>query len=422
MLKDVKIHDLEPGMILGETIYNYDGTISLLSNGGVLSLRQIELLRNLGLERVKIEVKNEDEPSSEMISLDKIEVMNLEKVFSDDKSEKITRKSVEAEFPDSDDVDIEQIKKDLRAYDEVDEIIGSKPNQYNNRMSVAVLTGENDIPIDVKHERLLAETKNTFEQVRHSNNLDFEQVKDMISATLPDIIRNNDVLTRLSQLKRTDDYTFEHSYRVSILATMIGKWMGMNRSMLEELATAALLFDIGKMKIPEFILKKGVLTDEEMELMKKHSQFGYSILLKTEGVTPNIKFAALQHHERNGGIGYPLKLNEGQVNGFAKIIMVCDIFDAMTSDRPYAKRISEFKAAEYISWQSGMTLDSKICYIFLSNIAEFFTGKQILLSTGEVGRIVYVDPNFPTRPTVVTDARVIDLINERDIQVIEMIG
>ncbi|GKT33897.1 HD-GYP domain-containing protein, partial [Aduncisulcus paluster] len=182
------------------------------------------------------------------------------------------------------------------------------------------------------------------------------------------MIRNNDVLMRLNQLKESDDYTFEHSLRVSILASMIGKWLGYSKDQLIELGQAALLFDIGKMKIPDFILnKEKPITEDEFEVIKRHAQFGYSVLMKTQGVTNNIKYSALQHHERLDGSG---------------------------------PKVSPFKAAEFISWQSGTTLDSKVCYVFLSNLAEFFVGKKVRLSTGEEGTIIYVDVNFPTRPVV----------------------
>lgn len=203
---------------------------------------------------------------------------------------------------------------------------------------------------------------------------------------------------------------------------MIGKWLGYSKQQLVELGQAALLFDIGKMKIPDFILnKEKPITDDEFEVIKRHAQFGYSVLMKTQGVTNNIKYSALQHHERLDGSGYPLRLKSGQIHEFAKIIMVCDIFDAMTTDKPYRKKVSPFKAAEYISWQSGTTLDSKVCYVFLSNLAEFFVGKKVRLSTGEEGTVIYVDVNFPTRPVVQVGEKFVDLVKEHSIQVDELI-
>jgi HD-GYP domain-containing protein (c-di-GMP phosphodiesterase class II) len=288
-------------------------------------------------------------------------------------------------------------------------------------MVIHVLTGEGNIPIDEKHKDLVEHTEKAFNQLKTGSELDLKSIKKDIDKALPDMIRNDDVLMRLSQLKKGDNYTFDHSLRVSILATMIGKWLGYNEEQLSDLAQASLLFDIGKLKIPEFILNKPNKTrEEEFDIVKKHAQFGYSILLKTEGVTNNIKYSALQHHERLDGSGYPLRLKSGQIHEFAKIIMVCDIFDAMTNTRPYKERTSPFEAAEYIHWNAGKTLDSKIVYIFLKNLSVFYTGKEVKLSTGEIGRIIYVDVNFPTRPVIQVNDKFIDLVKEKEIQIIEL--
>ena len=176
------------------------------------------------------------------------------------------------------------------------------------------------------------------------------------------------------------------------------------------------------MKIPDFILKKELISEDEYEVIKKHAQFGYSVLMKTKGITNNMKYSALQHHERMDGSGYPMRLKSGQIHEFAKIIMVCDIFDAMTTDRPYRKKVSPFQALEYISWQSGHTLDSKICYVFITNISEFFHGKSVVLNTGEKGRIVYIDVNYPTRPLVALDnGGMADLVRDRSIEIVEIV-
>ncbi len=395
-------------MVLGEPIFNEDGTLELLSSGSVLTERHVQLLHRLGVLSVRVqddEVETQAEvvrPSTASLQADTVD--------------KAAKEAGRMDF------DVEGFKRDLEEIDETEfePIITSVVNQ---NMVIHVLTGEGNTPIDIKHEEMIQETKDMFENLRDNNDLNLEEVKDNVTKILPDILRNNDVLMRLQQLKSTDDYTFEHSLRVSILASMIGKWLGYDKEKLIELGEAALLFDIGKMKIPDFLLnKEKPITDDEFDVLKRHAQFGYSVLMKTPGVTANIKYSALQHHERLDGSGYPLRLREGQIHEFAKIIMVCDIFDAMSTDRPYRKGVSVFKAAEYIAWQSGNTLDSKICYIFLSNLAEFFVGKDVRLNTGEIGRIVYVDVNFPTRPVVKVGDRFVDMVKEKDIQVEELLG
>jgi len=399
-----EIDKVVTGMVLAEAIFNQDGSIELLSKGSALTDRHIKLLKRLGILSVRIDDENTKAP-------------NVLPPSASVQADTVGKSAVEAGTQ----FDTLAFKRELEALDREKYDIPENANLVNKNMIVSVLTGDGDIPIDKKHKESVRETKQAFEKLREADSIDLDSIKKSIDEFLPDMLRNNDVIMRLNQLQKSDDYTFEHSFRVSILATMIGKWINYSSEQIEELASSALLFDMGKMKIPEFILKKPKVSADEMDVIRRHSQFGYSILMRTPGVTPNIKYSALQHHERIDGSGYPLRIKDGQIHEFAKIIMICDIFDAITHDRPYKKKMSHFKAAEYISWQSGITLDARLCYVFLTNIAEFYTGKEVLLSTGERGRIIYVDVNFPTRPVVKVGNKIIDLVKEKNIDIDELL-
>ena len=379
-MKSVKISELKPGMILKEAIYNEENSIELLSKDTIITQRQIYLLENANIESVVVKTENTEEG------------IDLEEL----------RKSIE------DDIDTE-----------IEDVLVSIVNQ---NMKINILTGEGNRPIDEKHEVVIEETREMFKSLMNDDILDIKKIKENIKEILPDMIRNNDVLMRLSQLKRSDDYTFEHSLRVSILAANVAKWLDYSHSQIEEVAEAGLLFDIGKMKIPQYILKKeGSLTDEEFSIMKKHTQLGYSILLRTKGVSSSIKYAALQHHERMDGSGYPLRLKSGQIHEYAKIIMICDIFDAMISKKPYGKGFSKIEAAEYLNWNTSSSFDTKMVYILVHNISEYMVGKKVILNTGEAGKIVFIDVNYPTRPTVQVGDRMIDLIKDKKIKIIKIV-
>lgn len=390
---------------MAESIFSVDGSVELLAVGNELSERQIGLIERLGIYAVSIFEESDLEAMTPKDESPDFHVNTLQKHAEANGLE----------------YDASAFKADLEAIEKVnyEPVIKSIVNQ---NMEIHILTGAGNVPIDESHKAMIEETKQAFEGLKNDKEIDLERIQKHVEEAIPDMIRNNDVLMRLSQLKKSDDYTYQHSLRVSILATMIGKWMGYDHETLQELATAGLMFDMGKMKIPDFIMKKPQLTEEEFEVVKKHAQLGYGVLMKTKGITNNMKYSALQHHERLDGSGYPLRLKAGQIHEFAKIIMVCDIFDAMISDRPYREKVSPFQAAEYLAWQSGQTLDSKICYILINNLAEFYLGKRVKLSTGEYGRIVYVDVNFPTRPVVALDDGTIkDLVKEKDIQIEELI-
>jgi len=403
-LLTVKTENVKAGMVLGHPVLNDDGTIELLSKGSQLSKRHISLLTRLGIESVMV-----IEDSEEL----KVEETNKVEDYVTYVREQI-EETKEA-------FDLDAFHADMKRVEEedFDYIVRSK---FNKNMKISVLTGEGNIPIDQRHRVSIDDTKDVFNKLRETETLDIGTVRQSVKDMLPDMVRNDDVLMRLKQLQESDDYTFHHSLRVAILASMIGKWLGYSKTELHEICEAGLLFDIGKLKIPEFILKKnGKVTPQEFEIIKKHAQLGYSVLLRTKGVSQDVKFAALQHHERMDGSGYPLRIRAGQIHEFAKIIMVCDIYDAMISNRVYRSKLSPFEAAEYISWNSGHTLDSRICYIFLSNLAEFYIGKRCRLNSNEEGVIAYVDVNYPTRPIVRVGNRFLDLTKDRKYQIVELL-
>jgi len=399
----LKAGELKPGMVLGEPVLNHDGTIDLLTSGTVLTTRHIALLERLGIETIQI--ADPEDVKSMASETDIHEQIRLfeERIQSEGQA-----------------VDLTAFKEDIRNLEkqDFDYVVRSAVNQ---NMKISVLTGDGNVPIDQKHRVTLEDTKHIFSQIRDDQKLDIDSVKRNVRDLLPDMVRNNDVLMRLKQLEESDDYTFQHSLRVSMLASMIGKWLGYSRNELYDICEAGLLFDIGKLKVPDVLLeKRGRLDKQEFELVKKHAQLGYTVLLRTQGVSQDVKFAALQHHERMDGSGYPLRLRAGQIHEFAKIIMVCDIYDAMISNRIYRAKLSPFEAAEYIAWNSGSTLDSRICYIFLSNLAEYYVGKNCVLSNGEAGTVAYVDVNYPTRPVVRVGNRFVDLSKDRGLTIAEI--
>ncbi len=390
-MKRVFIQDLEAGMRLGESVFNQQNAVELLSYGSTIRENHIRMMESLGL----------------------IDVLILENHDTQDHGESLN-------------VSNPYLEKDSylsRALEEIKEIDYNEivTSICNRNMQIQLLTGEGNVPLDVKHEHIIESTKEVFKRIKSGDVLDRQALEAHVEALLPDMLRNNDVLMRLNQMRETDDYTFNHALRVSMLSSMIGKWLGYSTERLKELALTGLLFDIGKLKIPEeILLKPGPLTPAEKEIVQKHAQLGYLILLRTPGISQDVKFAALQHHERLDGTGYPLRVQAGQIHEYSKIIMVADTFDAMIQNRVYRKKVSPFQAAEYIYWHSGSIFDAKVCHVFLSNLSEFYLGKTCVLSNGDEGRIVYIDINEPLRPIVQIDSQFIDLTKRRELYIAEL--
>lgn len=401
-MKNYKMEELREGMVLKEAVFNSIHNVVLLGEGTVLTARHIELMKNLGIQEVRAQIdtlKPTDEAMSQVI---------------DETEEKA--KTLGIQF------DAAEFKKALNLFHSAVDTAYNEKKELKIIEKVPVLTGEGGLPFDVKHEQMLDNVKGVFGELKNSSQFNYSELSAAVSESVEDMIINNDILMRLNQLKEDDDYTFQHALRVSMLATSLGKWMGYNRNEIEDLSIAGLMFDIGKMRIPDFLYnRKESLSEMEYEMYKKHPQLSYTILLQTQGVSQGVRFAALQHHERIDGSGYPLRLKGGQIHPYSKIIMVCDIFDAMITDRPYNESISPFDAATYLYHHSGITLDQEVTYVFLKKLAEYYMGKKLLLDNGEEAMVVFVDSDFPHQPIIKVKDKIINLHEHPEIKVVKFL-
>lgn len=219
-------------------------------------------------------------------------------------------------------------------------------------------------------------------------------------------------------MKSIDDSVYAHSINVALISRAIGKWLKMSREQLNELTIAGLLHDIGKAEIPSKILNKtGKLTDEEFELIKSHALKG-SKLLKKAGFNSDIQFAALQHHERSDGSGYPRGLEADEISDFASIIAIADVYDAMTSARSYRTPKCAFQVIAAFEEDGLKKYNTKYILTFLERIANAYQNSMVMLSDGRSGKIVYINKSRLSRPIVqVDDNEMVDLSRETDISI-----
>ncbi len=171
-------------------------------------------------------------------------------------------------------------------------------------------------------------------------------------------------------IEKRDYYTAGHTRRVMRYCVMIGEKMGMSKEQLYWLSLSAILHDIGKIGIPDAILnKQAPLNEAEREIMKKHPVLGYEIVKKVEGLRKALD-GILYHHETEDGTGYPEGLKDGEIPLFAKIISVCDTFDAMTTDRPYRKALSFETAINELENYAGRQFDREVVNVFKEIVNE----------------------------------------------------
>lgn len=278
-----------------------------------------------------------------------------------------------------------------------------------------------DTPVDtfrVQYRENVEVVKELLHDISVGRGLTMEKVDKVAESTLERMNENRDIVGCISQIRSVDDYTYTHSINVSMLSMLIGKWMQYDEHQIKHLVEAGLLHDIGKSKIDPYILNKpGKLSQVEFDEIKKHPVLGYRMVSEMKDVSPEVCKGVLMHHEREDGSGYPMGLTGDQIHPIAKVLGVADIFDAMTSNRVYKLMESPFQAFELMENHTFGILDPVVVRTFLSNIAAYYIGDFVHLSTGETGEIVYINARCIAKPIVRVGDQFIDLTKEKHISI-----
>jgi HD-GYP domain-containing protein (c-di-GMP phosphodiesterase class II) len=256
--------------------------------------------------------------------------------------------------------------------------------------------------------------------------------KMMITNIVEDILENRDTMVNLIDLKFFDDYTFFHSVNVAVLSVLVGVELGLSREQLFNLGLAAILHDIGKIFIDIDILNKpSKLTADEYTIMKKHSEYGYNYLKETYEIPSAAYVAVLQHHEQYDGRGYPSGKGKGDISLLGRIICVSDVYDALTSNRPYRAQLLPSEAMEYIMANGGIMFDVNLTKIFVRKVAPFPVGTYVRLSNGYLGIVAQNFEEACMRPRVkiILDKagkrippQIVDLKNDRFLRNVTITG
>ena len=230
---------------------------------------------------------------------------------------------------------------------------------------------------------------------------------DEIRMTADDIIREvmamdfRSATVDFPELKTFDNYLYLHSVSVAVLGVIIGWKLGVNDKLLHDFTLGALLHDIGKIEVPrEILFKTGPLSNDEFEIMKKHSRGGFQLLSKSLYIKPTAFTIALQHHEAYDGSGYPNERKGEEIHQFSRIASAVDIFDALTTDRPYKKRWSFPKTLDYMNNKIKNRLDPKVLEVINTVIPKYPAGFSVKLSTGETGVVISNKPTNSYDPKV----------------------
>ncbi len=263
-----------------------------------------------------------------------------------------------------------------------------------------------EMPVTLPEETRIASVKTVkrgFEVLRNERiGLALEEIGQVSRRIVTEILRNRQALIHLTEIRAHDDYTFAHSVDVCSLAVLVAVHLGYSENRLHELAVGALLHDVGKLRVdPELLNKPSRLTEDEMVIMRGHTFFGFDLLRSQKGkLSLTSMHIALQHHEKYDGTGYPRGLKEDEIHDFSRIVSIADVYDAVTSDRPYRQALLPHEAYELMHGAGTRHFDPEILPVFLERIAVYPIGTVVRLNTGDIGVVTFVEAGMQTRPTV----------------------
>ena len=264
------------------------------------------------------------------------------------------------------------------------------------------------------------ELKSLFEVTKAHGSVDKDSAETLAQNILP-LCSGAKAVAHIHNMTPKGEYTIHHSLHVAILAGLMGKWLKMPRKDQLRLITAGALILIGNLRIEQAMLdKEGVLTPDERKIMQEHPKFGHELIMAGGlGEDKEIAEAVLQYHERGDGSGYPRGLVKEEICEFARILAIMDMYDAMASDRSYAKKRSPFEVFNILADDiMNGRLDTDFGFRFIRRVCHSLNGNWVKLSNGEAGKIIYIDESrLASLPVVQTmDGEFMDLNLRTDIK------
>ena len=258
----------------------------------------------------------------------------------------------------------------------------------------------------VRAARLCAKAKDAveamFQEARMGRAVETEQMRPLVEQIADSVMRNPSALISLARLKVRDEYTYMHSVAVCALMIALARQLGIkDEALVQDVGLAGLLHDIGKATVPlEILNKPGRLSEDEFERIKDHPVAGHRILVESECRSKVALDVCLHHHEKVDGTGYPDKLGGEGISVFARMGAVCDVYDAITSNRPYKNGWDPAEAIRKMTEWSAGHFDPAIFQAFVKTIGIYPTGSLVLLQSGRLAVVLEQSRKSLLQPVV----------------------
>jgi HD-GYP domain-containing protein (c-di-GMP phosphodiesterase class II) len=265
-------------------------------------------------------------------------------------------------------------------------------------------------PVPLKRELLSAKgaygqaretVARIFDRLKRGGGLDVQLMESAVDSMVDSIFRNREAMGWLARMKVKDDYLYSHSLAASVWALAFGRHLGLDKITLRSLGMGAMLLDIGKTKLPTALLQKAAKPDAaEWQTLLRHVQLGIEILDEDPRADACMKTMVRMHHERTDGSGYPNKLSGDSIPLVGRIAGIVDCYDAMTSDRSYAKGKSTYDAVRELKKLGKAWFQPELVELFIQAVGVFPTGTLVELNSGEVGIVIAQNRFRRLRPEI----------------------
>jgi HD-GYP domain-containing protein (c-di-GMP phosphodiesterase class II) len=240
-----------------------------------------------------------------------------------------------------------------------------------------------------------------FQEARMGNTVDAAGAGQLVQDISDSVARNASALISLARLKTADDYTYMHSVAVCAMMIALARQLGLDEQQVRAAGEAGLLHDMGKALLPMEVLNKpGKLSEEEFAIVRRHPQLGHDMLCKASGVGDIALDVCLHHHEKMDGTGYPMGLDGDRISLFAKMGAVCDVYDAITSNRPYKEGWDPAESMRKMGQWADGHFDPIVFQAFAKSLGIYPVGSLVRLTSGLLGVVILQNPSALTTPVV----------------------